>query len=183
MSWTSPKTWVNDEPLTAADLNAQVSGNISFLSQLLNSYTLLRDEKSGFVEGGTFTGGAWRTRTLNAKHGDAMGNVTLGGNQFTLAPGTYLVRAKAPAAEVDRHKLNLQNITDNVSYMIGSNAYASATYAGQSDATLSAFFTIAAAKTFELQHYAQTTRATYGFGRYVAYGAEVYATVEIWRLK
>ena len=183
MAWTSPKTWVNDEPLTAADLNAQLSGNIAFLSQLLNSYTLLRDEKATLSYGGTFTGGGWRTRALNTKYGDAQGNVTLGGNQFTLAPGTYYIHAQAPAAEVDQHKLNLHNMTDNVSMMVGSNAYASSTNAGQSTATLQAFFTITGTKTFELQHYCLTTCATYGFGQRAAWGTEIYAVVEIWRVK
>lgn len=183
MAWTSPKTWVNDEPLTAADLNAQLSGNIAFLSQLMTSYTLLRDEKAAVTQGGTFTGGAWRTRTLNTKYGDAQGNVTLGGNQFTLVPGTYYIRAQAPAAEVDEHKLNLHNITDNVSMRVGNNAFASSTNNGQSTATLEAFFTITQAKTFELQHYCLTTCATYGFGRRVSWGEEVYAAVEIWRVK
>lgn len=183
MSWTAPKTWINDEPLTAADLNAQVSNNVDYLSQLLNSYTLLRDEKTGGVNGGTFTAGGWRTRDINVKIGDAMGNVTLGSNQFTLAAGTYFLHASAPAAAVDRHKINLYNLTDNYAFRVGDNAYASSVYDAQTNARLSTFLTITAPKVIELQHYAQTTCATYGFGRTVAYGTEVYTSIEIWRLK
>ncbi|MCA9888054.1 MAG: hypothetical protein KC546_06770, partial [Anaerolineae bacterium] len=66
---------------------------------------------------------------------------------------------------------------------VGPNAYASSANAAQTTATLQAFFTITSAKTFELQHYALTTSATFGFGQRAAWGTEVYAVVEIWRVK
>lgn len=180
--WTPPKTWVNDEPLTAADLNAHLSDNLSFLANLLSSFTLLRDEQSSSVSGGSFTSGAWRTRTLNTFYGDPEGDISLNSNQFTLQPGTYVIVAEAVAAEVNNHRLRLQNITANTTAAIGLNCYASAADLAQTTASVWARLTLTQPTTFELQHLCQTSKSSTGFGRGTGMGIEVYAQVALWRL-
>lgn len=151
---------------------------------LANAYALLRDEKAANTEGGGFTSGAWQTRTLNTESSDLQGIVSLAANQFTLQAGTYYIYARAPALRVDLHKCKIANITDTADALIGSNAMADAdaTAQGGTDSVVQGVITIAAQKTFELQHRCQTTKATNGFGSLTNLGVvEVYSEVSIWR--
>lgn len=147
----------------------------------LGKYALLRDEKSSGTQGGTFTSGAWRTRDLNTEAVDAIG-ITLSSNQFTLPAGTYRFSASAPARIVNGHKIRLQNITDVSTVLFGEVAFTSAASdASNTRSRMEGQFTIAASKTFEIQHRCATTRGADGFGS--ADGAigdiEVYASIEL----
>ena len=88
----------------------------------------IRDEKSSGTSGGTFTAGAWRTRTLNTLT-DPTSIVSLASNQITLQAGTYLINANCPASSSELHQARLQNITDATTTLAGSsednNQYAS----------------------------------------------------------
>ena len=72
--------------------------------------------------GGTFSSGAWRTRTLNHEISDPDGIVSLSSNQFTLQAGTYVLRYYCPAYIVDDHQCVIYNSTDS-SYVDGSLGY------------------------------------------------------------
>ena len=127
---------------------------------------VLRDIKADATSGGTFTSGAWQTRTLNTED-DPGGIVTLSANQFTLQAGTYRIRAEAPVNRVDQHQAKIINITDlttvNVSPRMGAPSGGGE---GNNVAiVITDEFTIASAKVFELQHRCGTTRATDGFGQ------------------
>jgi hypothetical protein len=63
----------------------------------------IKDEKSSGTASGTFTSGAWQTRTLNTVSGDTA-MVSLSSNQFTLGVGTYQIIAKAPAFDVSQSR-------------------------------------------------------------------------------
>lgn len=148
---------------------------------LLSDVAILKDVKAANTPAGTFTNGAWRTRTLNTTE-NGQGWVSLSSDQFTLDPGYYFIKAIAPAAATDRHKLKIRNITDSTDDIIGDSAQ-SPTGGSQTLAYLSGVISISASKTFELQHQAQTTRASDGFGIESNFGvSEVYAIVEITRL-
>lgn len=150
-------------------------------TSVFDAYALLRDEKAANTQGGTFTSGAWRTRDLNTEV-DPDAIVSLASNQFELAAGSYLIRARAPAALADRHKLKVANITDTTDAIIGQSNHAQDTATVMTTAFLTGRVTIAATKTFELQHRCETTRATDGFGVACNFGVvEIYAEVEIWR--
>jgi hypothetical protein len=122
----------------------------------------VKDEKAYNVDGGTFTAGAWRTRVLNTLTGDTS-FISLASNQITLDPGTYIIYAIAPSVDVDTSIIQLYNVTDTATVIVGSTASSQVT-TNSSHSFLMGTFTIAASKTFEIQHQGQTTRATDGFG-------------------
>jgi hypothetical protein len=147
------------------------------------NYLQYRDEKTQNTAGGTFTSGAWRTRTLNTEVSDVGGFGSLASNQITLSAGTYIISASAPAFFVNAHQLRLQNITDTATVLTGQSAYTGASNQGsQSSALLQGVFTVAASKALELQHQCGTTRSTDGFGVQGNFTTEVYAVVELWKI-
>ena len=137
------------------------------------------DSKASTTDGGTFTSGAWQTRTINSDDGDTE-IVTISSNQFTLSTGRYFIRANAPAYRVDAHKVKLRDITAGSDAIIGSSAYAGS---GDDQATFSyleGMLALNESTTFELQHRCQTTRATDGFGNASGFTAdEIYSEIEI----
>jgi hypothetical protein len=149
----------------------------------------VRDEKPTGTSSGTFTTGAWRTRTLNTTATNTISGASLASDQITLPAGTYFVTAYAPAFLVAHHKARLYNITDSATVILGQNAWCStSTAANTYDQTISivtGIFTLAASKVLELQHNCGTTRATNGFGtdtNPAGATAEVYAQVTIFKL-
>ena len=150
-------------------------------------YICLKDQKTSATEGGTFTSGAWQTRTLNTIHADSHNLLlSLSNNQFTLPAGTYRVGIVAPAYGVDRHALRLQNITLGTTTLSGACAYALPTGSGQAaEAYIKGRIQVYTATTFEVQHRCQSTKASNGFG--LAAGTsftvdyEVFSVAEIWR--
>lgn len=130
-----------------------------------NPLAVLSDRQTSGTAGGTFTSGAWQTRAINTEEYDADGIVSISANQFTLQAGTYRIIATAPAVGVDKHKARLRNVTDGTTTLLGTSQYsASASTYAATESRIDNVFTIASAKTFEIQHQGQTTRATSGFG-------------------
>lgn len=148
-----------------------------------DAYARLWDEKGATTDGGTFTSGADRTRDLNQEY-DPDGIVTLAANQFTLQAGTYKITARAPGLQVAQHIAWIHNTSDAAVAILGGVAFAGTT-GGQtgSDSWVVGQITIAAQKTFELQHRCATTKATNGFGSQATaiVSASVFSVVEIWR--
>lgn len=147
-----------------------------------NGYIKLSERQTAGTEGGTFTAGDWRTRTLNTEDNDTKNICTLSANQFTLPAGTYHIRASAPAFRVSFHVARLQNITDTVTTLDGTSE---ATVTGTDVTTRSwlvGIFTIATDTVFEIQHRCTATRATEGFGKANGFSTEVYTVVEIFKL-
>ena len=121
LNGTSGVSLVQDGVITQADLASGVGGK-------LVSYALLWEEQTSTTDGGTFTSGDYRTRTLNQET-DPDGIVTLSSNQFTLGAGTYLIKWSAPAYQTGRHGTLLRNITDSTN-SYGSAEYTDAAYGG-----------------------------------------------------
>jgi hypothetical protein len=147
-------------------------------------YICIQDQKADNVSAGTFTSGAWRTRTLNTEVADTGGHATLASNQITLAPGTYRLRASAPGEAVGSHKARFQNITDGTTVAYGTNEWSDGANgnAALTKSIIETRFTITATKTFELQHRCTTTRSGFGFGTANGLGVtEVYSTVVLER--
>lgn len=165
-------------------LKTDGSGNLGWATDqggTFASYAIIGDQKSSTTAGGTFTTGAWRTRDLNTEITDPDGIVSLSSNQFTLAAGTYLVNASAPAHRVNNHQVRLRNNDDGINYF-GTSEWSHNSYATTTRSFVSARFTIAASKAFELQHRCMTTYSTIGFGRTSDFGAiELYTLVEIYK--
>ena len=162
--------------------DAGISGTGISAGGKFASYAIIADQKSSDTAGGTFTTGAWRTRDLNAELRDIDGIVSLSSNQFTLAAGSYLVRASAPGHRVNNHQIRLQNITDGTSTEYGSSEWSHYSYATTTRSFLSAQFTISASKVFEIQHRCGTTHTDYGLGVASNFGnTELYTLVEIYK--
>jgi hypothetical protein len=177
-----------------ANANDAIEAVEGYTLQGLNvaQFLHIRDEKTAGTNGGTFTGGAWRTRDLNTVKTNTITGSSLTSNQFVLPAGTYWLEASAPVASgngntIDQVKAKIRNITDSTDTIIGfsENLYmfAANTYGGLR-CFVSGSFTLTATKTFELQHYARVT-GTAGNSFGVATGfsvVEVYSEVKVWKV-
>ena len=140
---------------------------------------IVRDEKSNNTDGGTFSAGAWRDRTLNTVKINTIAGASLNANAFTLPVGTYKIYATAPALNTLEHKAKILNVTDTSDEIIGTSER-SAANGTQTVSIISDVITIASEKVFKLQHRADTTRSADGFGPPSNFSViEVYATIKI----
>lgn len=148
------------------------------------NYLLVTDTKSSGTDGGTFTNGAWRTRDLNTIDINRIAGVTLVSNQIVDLPaGKYKVKTIAPAYTVDGHKSRLRNITAGTTLKVGTTARASYADAYITNSFITGEFDLASTSTIELQHQAQSTGTTDGFGRASGFSeVEIYSIVELWRI-
>ena len=155
---------------------AYVAGQVA-----LTQVAYLKDVKPSGTAGGTFTSGAWQTRTLNTVEGDNI--VSLSSNQFTLQKGKYLIEASAPAYKTNENKCKIRNITDGVDTILGESSYTASGDGVAISALVSGMIIVTTSKVFELQHRSATTAATSGFGTPSSFGVdEVYAQVKITKL-
>jgi hypothetical protein len=143
------------------------------------TYAVFRDEKTSGTAGGTFTSGAQRTRDINATQSNNITGASIATNQITLAAGTYYVEISAPAFAVATHQARLQNITDATTAILGQISYTDSGDSVVTHALVTGVFTIAASKTFEVQHICATTKASNGFGVPGAFSTEVYTNISI----
>lgn len=143
----------------------------------------VRDEKAANTAGGTFTSGAWQTRTLNTGKVNEIDGASLATNQITLPAGTYEVEAWAIGNNCGSHKLRLYNTTDGADLVIGMSMAHGATT--NNAALLKGRFTLTGTKVIELQHRCASTQATTGFGMASNLDSkvEVYADVFIKEVK
>jgi D-lyxose ketol-isomerase len=157
-----------------------------FSQGVLNvDYVKVSDVKAYNVGGGTFTQDAWRTRNINTEDSDASGICTIDSDQITLEAGTYICTIFCPAFKVNNHKAQLYNITDSETTLYGVTLNANATYNGNTHSVIMGKFTIAAQKTFEIQHYCTKTCLTSGFGLTINISGinSVYTVAEFLRIK
>lgn len=158
-------------------INASKSAALTAVPTPLVAY--LKDVKPSGTAGGTFTAGAWQTRTLNTLEGDTS-FVTLSANAFTLPAGRYEIEASAPARGVNSHALKLRNITLGSDQLIGSNSYATSTGAVQTSVSIIGILHLTVPQVFEVQHRCETTSSSVGFGTSTGFGvSEVFTQVKI----
>ena len=132
----------------------------------------VKDIKANNTNGGSCSATTWNVRDLNDLTGDTS-FISLSTNQITLDEGTYRIEGSAPAFGNNADKLRLRNITDSTDTIIGDSNYYSA-------ATIMGVFTIAAQKTFELQHWTALAVGGNGLGVKTNAGVdEVYAQLKI----
>ena len=133
----------------------------------------VQDRKSSGNDGGTFTSGAWRKRTLDDIQLNEIG-ATISSSEITLLAGTYEISCRCPAVGVGQHKARLYNNTDGAVVLYGSSSWADSGEIGGSDSIIQGKFTIVSTKVVEVQHRCTTTYATHGFGTGNVNGDEVY---------
>lgn len=184
---TQINTWV--EPTSATDgqvLTADGAGDSAWedlpAAEVID-YIKLSDTKTANSNGGTFSSGAWRNRTLNTEDTDTGDHCSLASDVFTLAAGTYRIFATAPAYDIDRHKAKLYNNTDASNVIIGSSEYAPNINSGETRSIISGQFTTDGTKGFRIQHRCQATKTTTGLGVASNFSvSEIYTIVELWKV-
>ena len=142
----------------------------------------VREEQTSGTDAGTFTSGSPVKRTLNTVKTNEISGASVTASVITLPIGTYWMEADAPAHEVQGHVAWLQNTSDAAIELVGKGM--SVANNVQSNSTVRGRFTIAAPKTFELQHQAASTKATDGLGEAIGIAGvlEVYSEVMIWKV-
>lgn len=189
----------NNQPLRAGDIAGAGHYLILNYDTSLGKYVLanpypsaagtaimvVRDEKASGTDGGTFTNGAWRTRTLNTEAHNTISGASLSANRITLPAGTYRIRASAPAHDVNNHKCKLVGISgDTGELLIGTTENTTGSASDEILTTtrsiIDGVLTLTQTTVLELQHRCQNTKNKHGFGRAASFGVvEVYATVTI----
>ena len=141
---------------------------------------------------GTFTSGAWQTRTLNTVEGDSdivtltNGTTGTGGtaNRFILGAGKYVIESSTPAYSVDGHKSKLYDFTNSADVTTGTVGRSTTGGNAHDRSTINTTVEITASTTFEIRHRCQTTGTTTGFGQQAGFSSEeVYTQVKITKLR
>ena len=89
-----------------------------------SSFAEYADVKSTTTAGGTFTAGAWQTRTLaEILDPDNIGSIST--NVITLKAGTYRCTGWATARNCGAHQVRLYNNTDSSVVLLGADSSAS----------------------------------------------------------
>jgi hypothetical protein len=135
----------------------------------LSDYAIFQEQQASGVNGGTFTSGSWVTRTLNTTAVTVGTAITLAGNQITLAPGTYYIKAYVPAYLAGVHQARLYNTTSAATAIVGTSAV-------DDYSIIEGFVTVASTSVFEIQHQCTTTRVADGLGKGAAFGENVVYT-------
>ncbi len=123
-----------------------------------------REQQVANTAGGTFTTGAWRTRTLNTTVNNTINGASLASDLITLPAGVYEIVWNAPAHQCGVHISRLFNTTTSAQVALSSVGRANS---GVAVGTLSIgriFLTLTALSALRLEHNCGTTRATDGFG-------------------
>jgi hypothetical protein len=169
-----PVTFVAGNVLTAAQLNS----NFTYLDS--KGVAIFNETQSSGTQGGANVASAWTKRVLNTTVINTITGCSIASSVITLPAGTYLLNAYSPFYAVNGIKIKLRNTSDSTDQAIGGSYEFAASNFVNGNALLTTYFTIAAAKTFEVQYYAQTVRATNGLGFAVSFSVnEVYTTIQI----
>lgn len=163
--------------------NSTSPATTGFVKNVFHRYSLLVGSFASGTQGGSAASGI-QTRALNTIIINSGDIVNLAGNIFTLRPGTYRIRASAPAYAVGVHRTFLWNVTGSTRVLNGDSAASNTVYPTLTRSVVTGTFTITANTGFELRHYCQSAFASTGLG--IAAGEagvnEIYASVELWRL-
>lgn len=141
---------------------------------------VIEDRKSQSTDGGTFTTGADRVRTLTSFTFNLATLVSLSSNQFTLPAGIWEISWAAPGHRVNAHQSFLYDATNTTEIQRGTSEYSNNSDAVTSYSTGIARVNIASPTAYEIRHRCGTTFST-GFGRAADLGTEVYTRVIIRR--
>lgn len=167
---------------TPADTaNGTGIASTAFVKNVFHRYSRLSDTKTAGTPGGASIAGT-QTRTLNTIDTNAGDVVALTANTFTLRPGTYRIRAIAPAYGCGSQRAFLFNVTTSGRTLNGTSGFCAAS----SDSTMSEIlgtFVCNVNTDFQIRHAIANAVATNGLGVSAGDGnTEIYTVVEIWRL-
>jgi hypothetical protein len=124
----------------------------------------VEEQQTAGTHGGTFTTGAWRTRTLNTSMINNVAGASLASSQLTLPAGTYAAEAfAAVGVNVGVHQTRLQDITGAATLLTGlvlRAPTAGSAASGIGPSSLAGEFTLTTSSAIELQHQCSVTEAT-----------------------
>lgn len=143
------------------------------------------EEQTSGTDGGDFTLGDWRVRTLNTtRYSRQTGSVwaSLASNQITLQAGSYYIEASAPAVGVSRNITQFYNDTDGTTEFTGTAEYCESSDLTQIRSFIEGVVTITAQKVFELQHECNASNAGDGMGIASNIITNTYSMIKITRL-
>ena len=176
-------------------LKTDGSGGLSWVNQssgsgsgLFASYARISDTKAYNVSAGASLGDDTQIRTLNTEDFDPDGIVSINSNQFTLGAGSYFIKYRTTYMQTDRSLAFIYDVTASSAISMSvSIGYSIDSSADDGDSLIgSCRVTISSDNVYELRHYTQTARATYGLG--VAHGEStlsslnnVYTIIEIYK--
>lgn len=141
----------------------------------------LKSVRATTVADGTCTAGSFQRRFLNTIEGDLF--VTIASSTFTLPAGKYIIEGGATFHQVvNAVQSRIYNDTDTAVAILGATGLS-----GSPDddvvTDIRGVVTITSAKTFSLESYCQTTRATDGFGAPGTSGSsEIFSQLKITKL-
>ena len=143
----------------------------------------LKDVKPNNTAGGTFNSGSFSIRTLNDISGD-QSFISLSASVFTLDPGTYRIRATAPAFFVGRHKARLRDVTNGADVIIGRSAVSQSSGASsENESLIEGEFSTNLTTSYRIEHQCAVTRTTNGYGVESNFGVdEVYTQVVLTKI-
>ena len=145
-------------------------------------YIRLHDSKATTTDGGTFTSGAWRKRTVT-KDIDTGANVAVTASVIVLAAGTYDCNIVCPGFRCDRHQARLRNTTAGTTILVSTNIASDSGTSSSAPAIIKGRFTITGSQNLEIQHRCGTTRNADGFGESNSFGEnEIYTIAEFWKV-
>lgn len=147
--------------------------------------TFIKDVKPSGTNGGTCdsTKNWEQIRDLNSISGDTT-NVGLSNNTITLAAGTYIVEANAPAYLDGFHRAVFVNATTGDFVILGSNARSHNVAGGMEPSVIMGQITLTTATSFVIKHRCASTLTSTGFGTAVSFGVdEIYTQVKITKIK
>lgn len=146
-------------------------------------YAVVREEQSSGTGGGNASSLAWTTRVLNTIAFDPFSIVSsLASNAFTLASGTYVLRALSPLYATQQSRVRLFNQTDSSVVALGVSMSDQNVTNMSSMTAVSGIVTLSASKAIRLDYWATNAQAG-GLGLATTTGAvEVYSQVEIFKL-
>lgn len=126
--------------------------------------------------GGTFTAGAWQTRTLNTLIG-MQTFATIANNIVSVSIGTYLVIVTVPSCNVGANQCRVLNHRTNT-YMYGTNSYSIGN--GIGNTTIRVYIDSPLPTSFSIEHFCETTVPDIGFGKSLGFGTqEIYTSCSI----
>jgi hypothetical protein len=141
---------------------------------------IFNETQSSATSGGTFSSGSWVKRTLNTTVVNTISGASLASSVITLPAGTYEVHASAPAFDVDRHAMRIQDTTNTTTLVNSNPMYASETHDVSNQCIAMGHFTLAGSANIEVQHRCQSSKAGNGLGVEGNFGDnEVYAQITI----
>ncbi|MDD4976015.1 MAG: hypothetical protein PHY93_16795 [Bacteriovorax sp.] len=157
----------------------------SIIPDISSKVVFIKDIKGNGVNGGSCDSAkGWeQIRDLNSISGDTT-FATLSANQITLAAGTYIIDANAPAYLDGFHKAALVNTATSEFVLFGSNARSHNVAGGMDPSILMGQVTITVPTTFVIKHRCSLTTVNIGFGVAMSFGVEeLYTQMKITKIK